>query len=131
MRIHSVFITPPLFLRENRQSPTSIHHSALMAGRLLCCGAHMGSTSSSASKHGTQPDIAQRLGGGDAGAASLQEAAPKAPVEPDPSSNGAPQRLGLKQLLASHQDALLEDERQFLTDAAALLKVSPLCLWHA
>ena len=30
---------------------------------------------------------------------------------------------GLKQLLASHQDALLEDERALLTDAAALLQV--------
>ena len=43
---------------------------------------------------------------------------PAAPVNGKPGSG-----LGLKQLLASHQNALLEDERQLLTDAAALLKV--------
>lgn len=45
--------------------------------------------------------------------------------QPDRSANGVVTQRGsnLRQLLASHQNDLLEDERKFLTDATALLKV--------
>ena len=83
--------------------------------------------------------IAERLTTGSRQGPSAQEAA-AAPTQPAGVGNGKAGRgMGLKQLLASHQNALLEDERLFLTDAAALLQVflglrpqmwpSQLCTW--